>query len=174
VKKKSTQIEILINELHLYIVNSPLFRKNTTNKSETEIQTEIRPIILNFLEKYFASKSYKDAKAKANKSFYWEGQEGKYGRSKSRFFGGRNYPDFIITDPYLIAIEYKKSETPSLVKQGFGQAIMHTMSEEFDFVYYLFQDESKDKYVVDSIKNDSERMIIRKMWDDFNVYFKII
>ena len=82
-KKKTAKIEAFIDELHSYIASSPLLRKNTTGKSETAIQTEIRPIIISFLEGHFVSKSYKDAKAKANRSFYWEGQEGKYGRSKN-------------------------------------------------------------------------------------------
>ncbi len=63
---------------------------------------------------------------KAHRSFYWEGQEGKYGKERATTFGARNYPDFIITDPYLVAIEYKQSPNGSTVKQGMGQSMMHT------------------------------------------------
>lgn len=50
----------------------------------------------------------------------------------------------------LGAIEYKQSPNGSTVKHDIGQSIMHTLSEEFDFVYYLFHDESKDKRIENS------------------------
>ena len=112
--------------------------------------------------------------AKANKSFYWEGQEGKYGKERSTTFGARNYPDFIVTDPYLLAIEYKQSPNGSTVKQGIGQSFMHTMTEEFHYVYYLFHDESKDKRIDSSIHNEQEMFILEKMWADFNVFIRFV
>lgn len=50
----------------------------------------------------------------------------------------------------------------------------HTLSEESHFVYYLFHEESKDKRIEKSIKNDRESFIIEKMWNDFNVYIKFV
>ena len=138
------------------------------------IQAEIRPIIIGYLEDYFDKAGYKDSIAKANKSFYWEGQEGRYGKERGLIFGTRNYPDFIITAPYLIAIEYKKSPNASLVKQLIGQSIVHTLSEEFDFVYCLFHDESKGKKIKKSIGNDAESRVISRMRDDFNLYLRFV
>ena len=100
-EKKTSQVTGFIENLHKYITEDPQFRKNTLTKSELQIQTEIRPLIISFLEKYFGERGYKDATAKANKSFYWEGQEGRYGNQGKTTFGSRNYPDFIITNPYL-------------------------------------------------------------------------
>ncbi len=113
--------------------------------SGIRIQTELRPLIIRYLEEHFASQGYKDAVKKANGSFYWESQEGKYVKGRRKTFGARNYPDFIITDPYLIAIEYKQNENGSTVKQGIGQSIMHTLTGDFDYVYYLFHDQNGDK-----------------------------
>ena len=163
-----------MEDLHIFIVSNPQFRKKTKRKSETQIQTEIRPLLIQFLEQYFAEAGYKDSVAKANKSFYWEGQEGQYGNERKTTFGSRNYPDYIITSPYLIAIEYKQSQSGSTVKQGIGQSIMHTLCEEFHYVYYLFHDENKDKRIEESIKDDRESFIIDKMWDDFNVLIKFV
>ncbi len=137
-KKKTAKVDGFIEGLHQFIKTHPPFRKQTGQKSEVRIQAEIRPIIIRYLEDYFDRAGYKDSIAKANKSFYWEGQEGRFGRERERIFGTRNYPDFIITAPYLIAIEYKKSPNASLVKQLIGQSIVHTLSDEFDFVYCLF------------------------------------
>ncbi len=173
-KKKTSQVIEFIEDLHSYIICNPQFRKNTKNKSEVHIQTEIRPLIIDYLTDYFSKKGYKDAVAKANKSFYWEGQEGTYGKARSTTFGTRNYPDFIITNPYLIACEYKQGPNGSTVKQGIGQSIMHTLCEDFHYVYYLFHDQSKDKRIEKSIINEHEKFILDKMWQDFNVYIKFI
>ena len=173
-KKKTAKITKFIEGLHEYIVHNPQFRRRTKGKSELQIQAEIRPLIIQYLQDYFKSEGYKDTVAKANKSFYWEGQEGQYGKARATTFGSRNYPDFIITEPYLLAIEYKQSSNGSTVKQGIGQSIMHTLSEDFHYVYYLFHDESNDRRIELSIKNDVESFVIDKMWQDFNVFIKFV
>ena len=173
-RKKTKKVNRFISGLHKYIVKHPQFRKNTAGKSEVQIQTEIRPLILNYLERWFESEGYKDYIGKAHKSFYWEGQEGKYGKQRSATFGSRNYPDFIIREPYLVAIEYKQGPNGSTVKQGIGQSIIHTMTDDFHYVYYLFHDESKDKRIEKSIKRDTESGIIERMWSEFNVYIRFV
>jgi hypothetical protein len=173
-KNKTKQVIEFLDGLHDYIIKNPQFRRNTKNKSESFIQSELRPLIIRYLEIYFEKAGYKDFIAKANKSFYWEGQEGKYGNERKTTFGTRNYPDFIITEPYLIAIEYKQSKSGSTVKHGIGQSIMHTLCEEFHYVYYLFHDETEDKRIEKSKTNDRELFIIDKMWNDFNVLIKFV
>ena len=173
-KKKTAKVDRFIEDLHEFITNHPQFRKQTGEKSEVRIQAEIRPIIIRYLEDYFHEAGYKDSIAKANKSFYWEGQEGRFGKERERIFGTRNYPDFIITAPYLIAIEYKKSPNASLVKQLIGQSIVHTLSDEFDFVYCLFHDESKGKKIKKSVENNPESAIISRMRDEFNLYLRFV
>ena len=80
----------------------------------------------------------------------------------------------IIIRPYKIAIEYKKNSSGSIVKQGIGQCIMHTLGGEFDFVYCLIHDENNDKKILKSIDNENERRILKKLWDDYNVYMKFL
>tara|TARA_B100000959_G_scaffold219838_1_gene232231 strand:+ start:724 stop:1248 length:525 start_codon:yes stop_codon:yes gene_type:complete len=173
-KKKTVKLNKFIEGLHKSIISSPQFRKNISGKSEVQIQTEIRPLIIQYLEYWFREAGYKDYVGKANKSFYWEGQEGKYGGDRAATFGARNYPDFIITEPYLIAVEYKQSLNGSTVKQGIGQSLMHTMTEDFHYVYYLFHDENKDKRIVKSTSKDKERHILNKLCSDFNLFIKIV
>lgn len=173
-KKKSDKVTSFLEGLHQFIVEHPQFRRRTTTKSENQIQAEIRPLIIQYLERHFGKAGFKDTVAKANKSFYWEGQEGEYGKARETTFGARNYPDFIITDPYLIAIEYKQSQNGSTVKHGIGQSIMHTLSEDFHYVYYLFHDESKDKRIEGSIGDEIEALVLEKMWHDFNVFIRFV
>ena len=173
-KKKTAKATKFIHDLHEFIVGDPQFRKDTRSRPETQIQTKIRPLIIQYLEKYFQDEGYKDFTGKANKSFYWEGQEGRYGNQREPTFGARNYPDFIITDPYLLAIEYKQSPYGSAVKHGIGQSIMHTMTEDFHYAYFLFHDQSKDKKIEKSITNKKERYVLARMWSDFNVHIEFV
>jgi hypothetical protein len=173
-KKKTDKVLRFLIDLYDYVVGNPQFRHDTKTKSESQVQTEIRPLIISYLQKYFGENGYKDTEAKAIKSFYWEGQEGKYGKARATTFGSRNYPDFIIIEPYLVAIEYKQSSYGSTVKHGIGQSLMHTLCEDFHYVYYLFHDENKDKRIENSIKNDKESYILEKMWNDFNVLIKFV
>ena len=69
----------------------------------------------------------------------------------------------------MIAIEYKKSGSGSIVKQGLGQCLIHTLGGEFDFVDCLIHDESQNKKIVKSIKNEKGNIIIQKYWKDYNV-----
>ena len=173
-KKKTKALKKFIDDLHDYIISNPQFRRDTGNRNEAFIQTEIRPLIIQYLENYFKTKGYKDFTQKANKSFYWEGEEGRYGKKRAKTFDSRSYPDFIIKAPYKIAIEYKQSSSGSLVKQAIGQSLMHAMSKDFDYVYVLFHDKNKNKTIKKSISNESEKKIIKKVKDEFNVYFKVI
>lgn len=173
-KKKSGKLVEFMNGLHEFVISSPQFRKKTSDKTEKEIQTEIRPIIIRYLEEYFKSIGIKDSVRAANDAFYWEGQEGKYGSDKILTFGSKNYPDFIVTKPYVIAIEYKQSPSGSTLKHGIGQSIMHTLCEEFHYVYLLFHDQSEDKRIQGSEGNEKESYIIEKMWSEFNVMIRFV
>ena len=173
-RKKTKSAINFVSGLHEFIVSNPQFRKQTSGKTEAQIQAEIRPLIIRYLEDHFAAAGYKDSVAKANKSFYWEGQEGSFGKARNTTFGSRNYPDFIIQEPYSVAVEYKQSESGSTVKHGIGQSIMHTLCEDFDFVYYLFHDESKDKRIESSVDGKTEQKTIERMWQEFNVLIKFV
>jgi len=173
-KKKSQKATSFIEDLHDHITNDKQFRKNTLTKTEAQIQTELRPLIIRYLEKYFSTGQYKDPEAKAHKCFYWEGQEGSYDKIRKLTFASRNYPDFIIKQPYNIAIEYKQSPNGSLVKHGIGQSLVHTLSDEFDYVYFLFHDQSKGKRIENSTKNQLESSIIKNLWNDFNIMIRFV
>ncbi len=171
-KAKTQKAISFLKELHEYIIKHPLYRKRTKDKTEQQIQTEIRPIIISFLENFFKKQGIVDYVSKAHQSFYWEGEEGRYGFERTKLFSSRNYPDFIIQYPYTIAIEYKQGPNGSLVKQGLGQSMLHTLSGEFDFSYCLFHDQSKDKRIEKSLKNNLEKKVIENVWKNFNVFLR--
>jgi len=174
-KNKSKKVREFMDGLFKFIVDNPQFRWKTNKKSEPEIQTEIRPLIIQYLMLYFQQQGVKDFVRKANSAFYWEGQEGQYEKDRTPVFGSKNYPDFIIQEPYKIAFEYKQAETGSMVKTGIGQSIVHTLSGDYDYVMYLYHDENKDQKTVKSVIDGSrEQGIIDLIWDQFNIYLKVI
>jgi len=173
-KNKSKKVISFMEGLHENIISSPLFRKKSSMKNESQIHSEIRPIIYMYLVNHFKNMGYKNPEKKASKSFYWEGEEGKHPFAKKQTFSSKNFADFVITDPYLIAIEYKKAKYGSIVKHGIGQSIIHTLCEEYHYVYYLFQDENKNKKIINSIGNKYEKHIIDKMWERNNVMIRFI
>jgi hypothetical protein len=83
--------------------------RDTKTKPEKAIQTEIRPLIVRFLEKFFSNAGYNDRSAKANKVFTGRARKGEFGKDRATVFGSRNYPDFMIPELYLVAIEYAQS-----------------------------------------------------------------
>jgi hypothetical protein len=173
-RKKTSKAIAFVDGLHDFIVKNPQFRKNTLTKSEAQIQTELRPLIIRYLENHFRELGFKDPVGKANKSFYWEGQESRSGKARKATFGSRNYPDFVIKAPYVVAVEYKQSPSGSIVKHGIGQSMMHTLSGDCDFVYLLFQDQTKKKLIKKSQKLSTEAMIIKRMQDEFNVFIHFV
>ena len=173
-KPKTQKLISFIEELHAHLVSSPLLRKKVQNKNESQIQAELRPIIFEYMKNHFQNQNWKNPVNGATKYLYWEGEERKYTNIKTESFASRNYPDYIITNPYKIAIEYKKSETGSIVKQGIGQSVMHTLGGEFDFVYCLIHDESQEKNILNSSNNDKEKMMINKIWEDYNIWIKFL
>ena len=68
-KVKSKEFIEFVNNLHDYIVKNPQFRKDTSNKSESVIQGEIRPLIVQYLEKYFEKKDLKISLQKQTNHF---------------------------------------------------------------------------------------------------------
>ena len=65
-KKKTAKLRQFLDDLSAFIKKHPQFRKVTAKKSEQAVQTEIRPIIISFLEKFFREAGYVDYVAKAN------------------------------------------------------------------------------------------------------------
>ncbi len=45
-RKKTAKVDAFIEGLHQFIINHPQFRKQSKQKSEVRIQTEIRPVII--------------------------------------------------------------------------------------------------------------------------------
>jgi len=73
-KNKSNKDKSFIEGLHKYIITHPQFRKKTNGNSETQIQAEIRPLIIRYLGKHFEDAGYKEFVARENHDYrdYWK------------------------------------------------------------------------------------------------------
>ena len=120
-KRKSKPLLTFIDGLEDYVDRYELRPKKTQGTSEAAIQAEYQAIFRDYLEDYFRTAGYKEVKAKVKEVFYWEGQDRPNRDKRTEVFASRNYPDFIIREPYRIAVEYKQSDSGALVKQGIGQ-----------------------------------------------------
>ena len=59
-KPKSQKSINFIQELHKHIVRSPLLRQKVQNKNESQIHTELRSKIFNYLVKHFQNQNWKN------------------------------------------------------------------------------------------------------------------
>ena len=160
-KKKTAKLESFISGLVSRIKKDPALAVfDTTNVGEKVGQGQLYGVILDHLEAYFHD--YKDPRQKATEASYWEGNKKTKGAAKM-IFGGRNYPDMIIYEPYRIAIEYKLTDSGSVVKQGIGQCMMYTMSGEYDFALLVYHDRTKEKTICSASKKQQEKLIIEEL-----------
>ena len=168
--KKTAQLNNFINGLEQHIKNHLRLPKATVGKRENSIHGQLFSIFVEYLEKYYQAEGLLNYREKAARSFYWEGQDNKNNRhSPQEFFASRNYPDFVIREPYSIAIEYKQSDSGSLIKQAIGQSMVHILNEEYGFVYILFNDQTKEKTIRNSLKNVKEKSVCDVLWKNFNI-----
>lgn len=93
-----------------------------------------------------------------------------------RFLGVQHRPDFVIkVGGMRIAVEVKRGETGSGIREGIGQSLAYAGCGEFDFVAYLFIDTSRDKKIAESVQRDRvAEAFVESLWQNYNVRFSII
>ncbi len=111
---------------------------------------------------------------KAKDALLWEGDV-KTNVSHVRFLGVQHRPDFVVEIGELkIAVEVKRGEKGSAIREGIGQSLVYSCSGKFQFVVYLFVDTSKDKRLRNSLQQSADAAFIESLWNEFNVRFAIV
>ena len=111
-------------------------------------------------------------KQKAKNCLLWEGDVNTTVNNFT-FFGTQHRPDFVVKiDKLSVAVEVKKGETGSSLREGIGQSLVYSSS--FDFVVYLYVDISKDKKIRDSMNGAKEQELINDLWDSHNALFQVV
>ena len=89
------------------------------------------------------------------------------------FFGVQHRPDFVVKiDGLKIAVEVKRGDSGSAVREGIGQSIVYAAA--FDFVCHIFIDTSKDKKVLNSLQEPAERFFVKTLWNNYNIRFDVV
>lgn len=71
-----------------------------------------------------------------------------------------------------IALEVKVGDSGQQIREGIGQAIVY--STKYDFVVYLFVDNSPNKKVLSSVYGLQEQRLAEQLWSEFNVRFHVV
>jgi len=108
----------------------------------------------------------------AKSAVLWEGNV-KTTINNLIFMGTQHRPDMVVEFPkYRIGIEVKKGNAGGVVREGIGQSIVY--STVFDFVICLVVDTSNDKKILNSVKSDKERQVVKSLWNEYNISFNVI
>ncbi|HET6494279.1 MAG TPA: hypothetical protein VFH61_02815, partial [Thermoleophilia bacterium] len=106
---------------------------------------------------------------KARGALLWEGDVTTT-VNNIRFLGVQHRPDFVVkVGGMRIAVEVKRGETGSAVREGIGQSLAYAGCGDFDFVTYLFIDTSRDKKIAESTHRDATaEAFIESLWRHYN------
>jgi hypothetical protein len=145
------------------------------NQSEDKIKQFIYPNLLNKLTDYVMERkgfSRSLAREKAKTMIKWEGNKNTTVKN-IQFMGTANRPDMTLDiEGIKIAIEIKKGNRGSALREGFGQAMVY--STLFDFVLYQFIDTSEDGRIKNGSSAITEQAFLNNIWNNFNIKFTVV
>jgi hypothetical protein len=112
---------------------------------------------------------------KARAALLWEGDLTTT-VNNVRFLGVQHRPDFVVrVGGIRTAVEVKRGETGSAVREGIGQALAYAGCGDYEFVVYLFIDTSRDKKVRESVvREPAARAFIESLWRNYNIRFSVV
>lgn len=173
--KSKKRIELL-DSIQSGITTRDIFETiDYKSQSEDKIKQFIYPHLLDQLTEYVMEKkgfSRGLAKEKARTMIKWEGNV-KTTVKNMQFMGTANRPDMTVeADGVKIAIEFKKGDRGSALREGFGQSVIY--STVFDFVIYMFIDTSEDSKIANGSTAITEQNFLENLWNNFNVKFTVV
>ncbi len=145
------------------------------SQSEDKIKQFIYPHLLDQLTEYVMEKKGFGrglAKEKARTMIKWEGNV-KTTVKNMHFMGTSNRPDMTVESGGVkIAIEFKRGDRGSALREGFGQSVIY--STAYDFVIYMFIDTSEEGKILNGSTAVTEQNFLENLWENFNVKFVIV
>jgi len=175
--KKSEKREQFINNIIKEVISHERFEPNVKRKSnETDTQLALfqrlekktlTPIIQDFLD---CSQAHAEKIVLDN--FKWEGDKNTTVNHFTRF-GTQHRPDATLEINNLsIAIEIKQGQKGSAIRSGLGQCVLY--SSIYDFIIYVFVDQTVGSDITNTVQGDAEKKIIEQLWNDFNTKFIVV
>ena len=179
VATKSARRTKLVDEILEALKGDQIFHTlDYRKKSESYIKQYMHQPLLARLKDLHSDLAPKTSEStiikKARASLLWEGDVNTT-VNHIRFLGVQHRPDFVVRiDRQNIAVEIKRGESGSAIREGIGQSLVYAGSEDFDFVVYLFVDTSKDKKVLRSLDKSLDRAFVDSLWTHYNVRFDVV
>ena len=173
--KKSAKRANILSEIMSILKSDEIYETiDYRNQSEDKIKQFIyRPLLEKVSEiEQESGVSKKTADKKARKNLLWEGNM-KTTVNNVVLFGTQHRPDMVLNIAGVsIAIEIKRGEIGSSIREGVGQSVVY--AENYDFCVYLYIDTSKEKKILNSVKGDKEQRVIGQLWNNHNVMFGVV
>ena len=179
ITKKSAQRIWIIDEILAAMSDDRIFSTlDYRHKSEGYLKQYVHQPLQKRLQaickKLYPDVSDATIERKANATLFWEGDV-KTTVNHIRFLGVQHRPDFMVkVGGIRIAVEVKRGESGSAIREGLGQSLVYGSCEDFDFVVYLFIDISRDKKIKDSLARDIDSTFIESLWDNHNIRFAVV
>lgn len=143
--------------------------------SEDKIKQRIYPSLLNKITDYVMEKkgfSRSLAREKAKTMINWDGASNTPVKN-IKFMGTDNRPHMTVDIGGVnIAIEIKKGNRGSFLREGFGQSMIY--STIYDFVLCVFIDTSDNKKIMHGSSAITEQYFLDNIWENFNIKFVVV
>lgn len=174
--KTQKRLEVLEAIIQIFKNDVLISSLNFDQKQEGDLKDSIFFNLLVGLKRYFHDKhpDYKDAtiERKANRAVTWEGHKLE-SISPTWILGVSHRPDYVIDIIGIrIAVEIKKADDGSSIREMIGQSIVY--SREYDFVIGLIIDITKDAAIISSVEGENETALLDELWEQHNIRFEFI
>ena len=172
-KKRIEFLDAILSEMESHEIFSDYVSRERDSESQIQkaLFLRLQQKLPSIIQETFG---YTEKKAKqiVDAQFAWE-QKKKTVVNNFPFFSTNHRPDAqLLVENLRIAIEIKKGDSGLAVRSGIGQSIVY--STQFDFVLYFFVDITKGLDIKSSTSATKESELIRALWDNFNIRFRVV
>jgi hypothetical protein len=178
-RKSATRVSV-VDQVLATLMHESIYRTlDYRNKSEAYLKQymhqPLQRAMLDICRRLQPDCSERTLARKAGEALFWEGDTTTT-VNHVRFLGVQHRPDFVVKLAGIrIAVEVKRGESGSSVREGIGQSMAYAGCGDFDFVVYLFIDTSRDKKILGSLEHsESALSFIDSLWESYNVRFSVI
>jgi len=173
--KKSTKRINELNKIMLALKSPDIYGViNYERQKEDMIKQYLHQPLLSAVKDILIDRGIvvKNALNRAKECLLWESNRTQTIKNL-KMFGVGHRPDFVVKfNDMSIAVEIKRGNNGSGIREGIGQSIVY--SQMFDFVVYLYIDTSKNKVILNSMNNDIEDLVVRNLWVNSNIMFDVV
>jgi hypothetical protein len=175
-RKSAKRVHIINKVISIFSHPSIFEVVNRYSWSEERIQTymykELSEGMLEIFRDIYPNYQETTILRKADNSINWSGHRGKTIHNLS-VLGVLHRPDFEVeVDGTKMAVEVKKGEDGSSVREGIGQSLFY--SAGYHFVIYVLVDSTQDFQIRESIERLPEKAIIDGLWNNFNIRLQVV